>query len=343
MPASEEIVEVAPNVLRAQLPIDLTGLGHVNCYILEDERGCAIVDPGMPGPKTFKVLGERLTDAGYPMRRVHTVIVTHSHPDHYGGAGWVRRASGAEIVTHERFRMMWDPSEPPDLDVEDVAELSHRPESRRPWDPPPWGGEGYPVPWQRRFGMGLVRRFPKLSRTTVPTRRLVDAEVIRLARREWVSLHTPGHTDDHLCLFDPEAGVMLSGDHVLPTITPHIGGFVRDLDPLARFFESLDKVAEYGPDVGIALPAHGQTFDDLAGRAMAIKAHHIERLDVLRGAATDVGRPATVNELAQRLFSERAQGPMADSETFAHLEHLRWMGEVERIGVDRGYRYVPVG
>ena len=25
----------------------------------------------------------------------------------------------------------------------------------------------------------------------------------RLAGREWVSLHTPGHTPDHLCLYDP--------------------------------------------------------------------------------------------------------------------------------------------
>jgi glyoxylase-like metal-dependent hydrolase (beta-lactamase superfamily II) len=68
-------------------PIDLPGLGHVNCYVLEDERGVAVVDPGLPGPKTFKALTERLASAGIPMRRVHTVVVTHSHPDHYGGAG----------------------------------------------------------------------------------------------------------------------------------------------------------------------------------------------------------------------------------------------------------------
>ena len=37
-------------------------------------------------------------------------------------------------------------------------------------------------------------------------------------------MHTPGHTADHLCLFDPAEGVLLSGDHVLPTITPHING-----------------------------------------------------------------------------------------------------------------------
>ena len=48
-PATEEITEVAPGVLRMQLPIAFTGLGHVNCYALEDERGFAVVDPGLPG------------------------------------------------------------------------------------------------------------------------------------------------------------------------------------------------------------------------------------------------------------------------------------------------------
>ena len=91
---------------------------------------------------------------------------------------------------------------------------------------------------------------------------------------------------------------MLSGDHVLPTITPHIGGLNPNGDPLLAFFESLDKVAAYGPDVSVVLPAHGHPFDDLAGRAKAIQEHHVERLDTLRHAAEELGRPAKVQELS---------------------------------------------
>ena len=58
----------------------------------------------------------------------------------------------------------------------------------------------------------------------------------RSARREWVALHTPGHTNDHLCLFDAADGIVLTGDHVLPTITPHISGLVAGADPLNEFF-----------------------------------------------------------------------------------------------------------
>src|SRR5262245_20452495 len=101
-PAAREVTEVAPGVLRAQLPIDMPGLGHVNCYVLEDARGFAIVDPGLPGRRPFRALVERLASAGIPLQRVHTVVVTHSHPDHFGGAAWVRQETGAAIVTHRR-------------------------------------------------------------------------------------------------------------------------------------------------------------------------------------------------------------------------------------------------
>ena len=43
---SEDVTEVAPGVLRMQLPIWMPGLGHVNMYGLVDDRGLAVVDPG---------------------------------------------------------------------------------------------------------------------------------------------------------------------------------------------------------------------------------------------------------------------------------------------------------
>src|SRR5688500_20140090 len=105
--ASDEVTEVAPNVLRMQLPIAFTGLGHVNMYGLIDDRGVAIVDPGLPGPKAWKSVERRLRDAEIPISRVHTVIVTHSHPDHYGAAGRLAKQAGAELVTPAGFQTFW--------------------------------------------------------------------------------------------------------------------------------------------------------------------------------------------------------------------------------------------
>ena len=151
-------------------------------------------------------------------------------------------------------------------------------------------------------------------------------EVLRLARRDWLCVHTPGHTEDHLCLYDPAHGLMISGDHVLPTITPHIGGISSQPDPLSNFLESLRRMRDY-EDVRIVLPAHGHPFEDLHGRSEEIVKHHVGRLDVIRAAAGALGT-GTVNDYMKKLFPQKVWGDLAESETFAHLEHLRLGGEV---------------
>ncbi len=374
-PASNEITEVAPGILRMQLPISLPGLGHVNCYALEDANGVAVVDPGLPGEQSWRALVQRLTAAGFPVRRVHTAVVTHSHPDHYGGGHRLREEGGARILTHRSFRNWWDfagdeamadtddgpsnsdgssnpmgpgdghrPDGVGDLELDPVAviETADQPGTEpTPPEPAPASRAGAMLrlhaPWARRPSSSEVVRLratlvergsSPLLRPPVPDRRVDHGERVVLAGREWLAVHTPGHTPDHLCLFDPTEGVVLSGDHVLPTITPHIAGIAAGVDPLQRFFTSLDLMVTL-EGVTVALPAHGHPFADLAGRAEAIKTHHRERLDRLRRVLADVG-PASVEELSHHLFPERSWGPMAESETYAHLEHLRLAGALGR-------------
>lgn len=343
--ASTDVTEVAPGVLRTQLPISMPGLGHVNCYVLEDERGIAVVDPGLPGPESWGHLVDRIGRAGFAVGDVHTVVVTHSHPDHFGGAMRLHHETGADIVTHESFRTMFDRS---DLDdEEDSGTLDmNAPDDRAAAmeryfsKPSPWGGRrAGPSPefLERLRGGGEPNG--ALFATPKPTRPLIDGDTVMLARREWVAMHTPGHTSDHLCLFDPEFGVMLTGDHVLPSITPHISGLTAHTDPLAQFFESLQRMVEM-PDVSIALPAHGHPFEDLGGRAAHIIEHHEERLDIIRNAQHDLPN-GTVTDFMRVLFRERSWGEMAESETYAHLEHLRELGEVVRTS-DHGFaHYAP--
>ena len=328
-PASDEITEVAPGVLRLQLPIQFTGLGHVNCYALEDERGFALVDPGLPGPQPWEGLVDKLGLAGIPMSRIHTIVVTHSHPDHFGGAARLRQESGADILTHESFRLWFERGDGDGLDDRPSDALDEPEQWSRPT---PWGTEFRPPDDDAAQRMRTDMR--RHDHTPRPTKRVQDKEVVLLGRREWVSMHTPGHTMDHLCLYDPTNGVVLSGDHVLPSITPHIGGMgVTNEDPLAEFFAALDRVGDL-PDINVALPAHGHPFRDLKGRVDDIKEHHVGRLQRLRDASAELERPATVRELMEHLFSQRAWGSMAESETYAHLEHLRQLGEARSEWID---------
>ena len=347
--AKPEVTEVAPGILRAQIPIHFTGLGHVNMYLFEDERGWAAMDPGLPGPQTWKAIKDRLRQVGAKVKDVHTVVVTHSHPDHFGSAEKLRREAGAELVAATDFRTFFDLLEPDILespesrsktsDAEALDRLRNRFDQKTPWGGemprPPLPGAG-PAGWVKRR---VARRYFMAPR---PNHRVAAGETLRLGRREFVGVHTPGHTADHLCLFDPSDGVLLSGDHVLPSITPHISGLgsVSD-DPLMDFMESLDKVAAL-PGVDLCLPAHGHPFTNMTERVADIKKHHDERLDELATISSELGE-ANVEQLMQQLFSERVWGNMAEAETYAHLEHLRLAGRAESRWGDDGLLRYTVG
>jgi glyoxylase-like metal-dependent hydrolase (beta-lactamase superfamily II) len=336
--ASTEVIEVAPSVLRMQLPIQMPGLGHVNMYCLLDDEGAAVIDPGLPGDPSWDAVKARLAQADLKVSDVHTVLVTHSHPDHFGGAGRFRSEAGSKIVGHESFNAFgraqlhaevsveWlapERSEMQPLD-EDAASERAEPTWLRDVGPrprTPWGTEtNMPGPEQRaRFEKMRDQGFlPRLTHT------VKHGTVLKLGKREWFVWHTPGHTADHVCLHDPAERVLIAGDHVLPSITPHISGLGGISDSLQAFYDSLDRVGGL-PDVKRCLPAHGHPFDDLPGRVDAIKRHHEERLDKLKAISKRLG-PATVRDLSQQLFHPRSWGQMAESETFAHLEHLRQIG-----------------
>jgi glyoxylase-like metal-dependent hydrolase (beta-lactamase superfamily II) len=332
LPADSEVTEVGPGVLRLQLPIQMPGLGHVNCYALLDQRGVALVDPGLPGEASWRALRERLAGAGLKLADIHTVLATHSHPDHFGGCGQLAKEVGAEVVVHAAFArwLTADPTSTPDITDIDAEDLP----AGSPFD----GGTPWGTQWLRPEGAQLLDDWVRPQ----PTRWVRDGEVLGLAGREWFVLHTPGHTLDHICLHDPEGRLLLSGDHVLPTITPHIAGLGSGRDPLTAFQESLAEIAST-PDVEVVLPAHGHPFKDLPGRCEAIHAHHEERLARLRDISQALG-PATVIELSHELFRPAVWGGMAESETFAHLEHLRLLGLAERQGegADMVYVLAPV-
>jgi glyoxylase-like metal-dependent hydrolase (beta-lactamase superfamily II) len=380
--ASDQITEVAKDILRMQLPIRIPGLGHVNMYAMIDKDGVAVVDPGLPDVGTWDAIAHRLKQAGLAPRNIHTVFITHSHPDHFGGAVRIHKESGAKIVAHRAFHFggpsvrkrhtaahipAADPAEQSGHDpahsarhgaghahqefsVDDLTvhmELLEKDRRRaqnplfnlmsalkRVTTPAPWKGPADRAAIRDRLrwlAMSTVRRSSFLPPVT---HHVEHGDMLRLAGREWFVLHTPGHTADHICLHDPETGAFMSGDHVLPSITPHIGGVSYLPDPLKSFFYSLDRVGEI-QNVKLALPAHGHPFMNLAERAQSIKAHHHERLEEIAKIARDLGR-ADVNSFMKRLFRERSWGDMAESETYAHLEHLRMAGQAAAFRNEQG-------
>jgi glyoxylase-like metal-dependent hydrolase (beta-lactamase superfamily II) len=79
-----------------------------------------------------------------------------------------------------------------------------------------------------------------------------------------------------VCFHDETHGLLLTGDHVLPRITPNVSVYDAESDPLAAYLDSLEQLRETA--AGEVLPAHEYRFAGLDDRLEALRDHHLERL-----------------------------------------------------------------
>jgi len=90
---------------------------------------------------------------------------------------------------------------------------------------------------------------------------LGDGDTVTIGDHEYTALHTPGHKNDHLCLFSPVASVLFAGDLIFAN-----GSFGRtDLEEGDRdlLVESIDRVLETVPeDLGAIHTGHGPSVED---------------------------------------------------------------------------------
>jgi glyoxylase-like metal-dependent hydrolase (beta-lactamase superfamily II) len=149
-------------------------------------------------------------------------------------------------------------------------------------------------------------------------------------------LHTPGHEHSHICLVDSKTGILFSGDHILPRITPVIMWDQSDLDVLGLYLGSVQRLT--GDKFGLTYPAHGSIVERGSQRAQQIVLHHERRLDGM----LDVVRlgPTTAWNVMIESFRPHLnpqEQRLALRETVSHLEHLRLRAKVASFDDDARY------
>jgi len=311
-------VTEVPGVTRVPLPIGIHGIESVNVYALADGDRVTLVDCGVWRAENdgLPELERGLQAAGYTLRDVSRIVVTHAHIDHYGLAGRLMELTGAQLWMHAMT----------DLDCEKYRHPDTAMARRRDM----YADHGLPEPERASLAEGLKVWLPYLYSVVEASRRLRGGERLPIGGRDWEVIHTPGHSFGHLCLWSPDARAVFSGDHLLPGVTPPVTferGF--DADPLRSYLASLDSIAQRDP--AVVLPGHGRPFGECARRIEAITRSKMRRLDAIRAAIR--ARPRTVTEIADELFANaivRFQRNFALSETLAHIAYLRSSGVVER-------------
>ena len=273
-PAFGQPEEICEGVYWLRMPLDLTGLDHINLWLLRDGDGWTLVDTGVNSERIRghwdEVFAQWIGDK--PVKRV---ICTHFHPDHMGLAGWLCERSGARLWATRREwlfgRMLYldAQDEPPDWYIDHFRKLGFSEQAR----------DGIRAHKYNNY-RSMVSPVPEQHH------RIEDGDEIVIDGEAWRVIVGYGHAPEHACLYCPARGVMISGDQILPRITPHIGVYPSepDANPLQEYLDSLPLFRPLPADT-LVLPAHGRPGwdyvligrrDATAGREFARMARELE-------------------------------------------------------------------
>jgi len=286
-------------------------LNHINLWLLEDGDGWTIVDTGM-ATEEGKDIWRQLFEGFLANRPVNRVIVTHMHPDHIGLAGWLCEQFNCALwTTREEFLMCktlvqdtGKAAPPPALDFYIAAGYTDEQVST----------------YKERFGTfgEQIHQLPDSFR------RIKDRETITINGMYWQVITGHGHSPEHAALYCPALKILISGDQVLPRITPFVSIYPSEpeSDPLSEWVDSCARIQNLLPDDVLVLPAHKEPFYGLRVRLAQIMESHRKGLARLYELLAE---PKRAVDCFEALFNSEITEEtvhMATGETLAHLNCL---------------------
>jgi glyoxylase-like metal-dependent hydrolase (beta-lactamase superfamily II) len=309
--------KLLPGVWRLRLPLPWPGVPHCNAWAVGSGDGIALFDTGMHQPGSMANLERALDMVGLKVELVRLLVCTHAHADHYGQAATVVARAGCELWMHPNHSHAT-------AAVDDAeAAFERRMEVAR--------SAGVPDEPLRRLAETRQGQSSGLAGIVAPARDLVDGVTVATDLGDWTVVETPGHAPSHVCLWQPERRLLISGDHLLGRVSPYYD-YGHTPDPVGEFLTSLDRVEALG--ARLCLPGHGRTFTDVQGHIAANRELIAQRLGALEDVLRD-GGPITAFDAAPRVFGEALTPLNANwrlSETLGYLRHLQVTARAEGDG-----------
>jgi glyoxylase-like metal-dependent hydrolase (beta-lactamase superfamily II) len=307
---------------KVRLPLPLR-LNHVNSYLIEDEEGWSVIDPGLATDNTLTVWTEALQRYDLTFGDIRRIIVTHYHPDHYGLAGMFQQWTDAAVYSSK--------------ETFDWADRTYHSESIRK-----------SAQFSRKCGVpaSLVAQMSEHNEELFTWVKPIEGAKVLLEPEEDILLGGTqfqvkfgnGHAEGSVGFLHQASGLFIGGDLLLEKITPNITyDYSTGADPLQDYFDTLKKLQTL--HIQTVLPGHGEAFQLSESFIDRVIEHHLERLQEIRSIwkHSNAGE-LTPYEISTRLFpkvADPASVSFALGETVAHLRYLQKRNELVLIERDK--------
>ena len=311
---------------------------------LMDCQGWTLIDAGSQG--ALDTLKDGLSTLGLGLTDLKRVIITHGHQDHDGNVYDLMKASGAELWAHEMY-FHFLPYSYHHGSFSEASPLHRVINESREREEAFYQSKSSPEDSALFHSQiqGYMQRRQSILGEKLSIHPLRDGDELDGLR----FLYTPGHAVDEISI--SLDGVVFTGDHILPQISPHptykqaypkelVGVIPEEYAEsgecygLESYLKSLGKVLSLDYHTTV-FPAHRLYTHDRfhirnLRRAQDIVRHHVRRLERIIGI---MGEGAdTVAKVTEKLFPPRKLSGggffAAVPEVVSHLELLVDSGDV---------------
>ena len=303
-----------PGLWRLRLPLPWPGIPHCNSWVLAKDGGFVLIDTGMYNSGSMDQLERALQQVNLDLVDASLLAITHAHSDHWGQTAPIVERAGCEMWMHPDHAAQFANLSDPD------RALTRRMEVARHSGVP----DGALTEYVKR-----VKDMPSgIAAAVEPDQPLVDGVTIETDLGPWEVLETPGHTPSHVCFYQPERRLLISGDHLLGRISLYFD-YGQSQDPVSEYLASLDKIEAV--QARLALSGHGKPFLDVPGHIESTRRLVSDNID--RATAAVTSEPRTAMTIALDMFREQRSTRHPAwllSQTLCYLRHLEVSGRVTR-------------
>jgi glyoxylase-like metal-dependent hydrolase (beta-lactamase superfamily II) len=317
---------VIPGLWRLRLPLPWPGVPHGNAYAIAAGSGVVLVDTGMHEAGSLAQLERAMDQVNLSLEQVRLLVCTHAHSDHWGQAAPICERAGCELWMHPNHEHATRTAGDPE------AALARRLEVGRQ--------SGVPEATLHAYAEHYGKMPSGIAKVIEPDRPLVSGVEVETDLGTWTVHETPGHAPSHVCLFQRERRLMISGDHVLGRISLFFD-YGWTPDPVGEFMRSLELVDKL--DARLCVSGHGRPFVDVHGHVEGNRKLVRERLDAVRAALER--EPRSALEISPSVYGEEVTPSNAAwllSQTLCYLRHLELRGQVVRAPGDDAERWLAV-